>query len=272
MREAFGDQVRMTRTESHFLFNAVVTACPDFPGYVDDPETVASYAGARVNTDDWPYLYLEKPTIAPVYRNLLLCMAGLMAGMLVLLRRIHGPSWTGLPFLFLGMGFMLMESASIVRLSLAFGSTWIVNAVVFFAVLSTVFLANASVQKGWGPSLRVGWIGVIICALANWMFPVQILTALEFPARVALSILVIGSPVFFASACFSRLFAKEIGTGYALGINLIGVMCGGLLEYVSMVTGMRAIWLLVAGVYACACVLHAAKPAPGTAAMPTARI
>ncbi len=253
VRSVFGDQVRMTRTESHFLFNTVITACPDFPEYVDDPDTVADFSGARVNTDDWPYLYLESPTIAPIYRKLFGIMAVLLAVMLIVARRTRDRQGSGAPFFLLGMGFMLMESAAIVRLSLAFGSTWVVNAVVFFAVLSTIFLANYSVQKGWGPTLRAGWVCVIIGVLVNWAFPVQILNGFGFPVRVILSILLIGTPVFFAAACFSRLFEKEESTGYPLGMNLVGVMCGGFFEYVSMLTGMRAVWLLVVVVYFSAC-------------------
>ena len=38
-------------------------------------------------------------------------------------------------------------------------------------------------------------------------------------------------------------------TGYPLGVNVVGAMAGGLLEYVSMAVGMRAVWLAVPGVY-----------------------
>ena len=51
------------------------------------------------------------------------------------------------------------------------------------------------------------------------------------------------------AVCFSRLFARQTYTGYALGINLVGAMGGGLIEYVSMVIGMRSVWLLVLVVY-----------------------
>ena len=36
------------------------------------------------------------------------------------------------------------------------------------------------------------------------------------------------------------------------GINLVGAMAGGLVEYLSMLIGMRAVWLVVLGVYAAA--------------------
>src|SRR5436309_7516068 len=42
---------------------------------------------------------------------------------------------------FLGMAFMLLEVKSLTTFSLLFGSTWLVNSLVFFAILSSVLLA-----------------------------------------------------------------------------------------------------------------------------------
>ena len=67
--------------------------------------------------------------------------------------------------------------------------------------------------------------------------------------RAVLSAILIGAPIYFAAVCFSRLFEKEKITGYPLGINLIGAMCGALLEYSSMYIGMRNVWLVLLGVY-----------------------
>ncbi len=65
---------------------------------------------------------------------------------LFVLRKLEkSPQWH-LDFFFLGVGFSLMESAAIVRLALAFGTTWVVSAVVFAAVLLTVFLANYLIE------------------------------------------------------------------------------------------------------------------------------
>ena len=42
---------------------------------------------------------------------------------------------------FLGAAFMLLETRSLVTFSLLFGSTWLVNSLVFFAILCSVMLA-----------------------------------------------------------------------------------------------------------------------------------
>src|SRR5206468_9988300 len=41
----------------------------------------------------------------------------------------------------LGMAFLLLETRSLVSFSLLFGSTWLVNALAFFAILASVLLA-----------------------------------------------------------------------------------------------------------------------------------
>ena len=67
--------------------------------------------------------------------------------------------------------------------------------------------------------------------------------------RVSICMLLIGVPVFFAAVCFSHIFKKQSITGYPLGINLIGAMAGGIIEYVSMVVGIRMVWLFILVIY-----------------------
>ena len=43
---------------------------------------------------------------------------------------------------FLGAGFMLLETKGVVHLALLFGSTWVVNSIVFFAILVMILLSN----------------------------------------------------------------------------------------------------------------------------------
>ena len=141
---------------------------------------------------------------------------------------------------------------AIVRLALLFGSTWIVNVVVFVAVLLTVFVANLSVMRGVAPPLRASWIGLCTALAASYLFPVQSLLEFALPLRIVASTGLIFVPVYFASVCFSRLFQREEEVGYPLGLNLVGAMAGGWLEYLSMVYGLRSIWLVALVVYALA--------------------
>ncbi len=253
MKEAFGKQTRLHRTDSKFLFNTVIMGSRDLPVFEDSPGNREAFGNDFPSTDDWPYLYLEKPTVAPLYLKLLAAIMVLIAGAFLLLRKLHPVRGLHANFLLLGVGFTLMESAAIVRLALLFGSTWTVNAVVFAAVLFMIFVANASVLKGFAPSLKAAWVGLFLAVLVNWIFPPSLLLELGAPLRALACGVLIGLPVYFAAICFSRLFATEATTGYALGLNLVGAMAGGLIEYVSMLTGMRDVWLVVLAVYLLAC-------------------
>jgi hypothetical protein len=53
-------------------------------------------------------------------------------------------------------------------------------------------------------------------------------------------------PVFFAGIVFIRSFAREGFRGEALGSNLLGALTGGMLESLSMWTGIRSL-LIIAG-------------------------
>lgn len=248
-RAAFGDAVQIHVWDDTRLFNTLVVGARDGEGFEVQPGAREFFSRGTVVTDDWPYLYVRDRTIAPVYRQLMAFVAVLIAGAFLLLRRIHPVSGLHANFLLLGLGFTLMQSSSIVRMSLVFGTTWLVNAVVFTAVLTTMFLGNALVMKGAAPSLRLSWLGLWTFGLLNYFFPLAWLFEVTLGWRALACGLLIGVPVFFASVCFSRLFRDQPVTGYPLGINLIGAMAGGLLEYASMAIGMRGIWIVVVVVY-----------------------
>jgi hypothetical protein len=124
-----------------------------------------------------------------------------------------------------------------------------VSAVVFSAALMMIFLSNLAVLKNRAPSMAASWAGLFVFVGVNYFLPASSLLALGVPMRIAITILLVGLPIFFAGVCFSRLFSEEEQLGFGLGLNLVGAMAGGLVEYLSMVTGMRAIWGLVLVVY-----------------------
>jgi SAM-dependent methyltransferase len=264
VRAAFGDECVLLRESSPALFNVTVLAGRGLPALRDDPRTVAEFGRALPASDDWPFVYLERPTIAPVYLQILFVIVLLVFGAFLLVRRLHAGTGAHFDFLALGLGFSLMESAAVVRFALLFGSTWVVNAVVFTSVLATIFVANLVVLRGRAPALNVSFALLWLAVLANYVFPLNILFATGPLARAVVSGLLVGSPVFFAGLCFSGLFGAQKVTGYPLGMNLVGAMGGGVLEYASMLTGMRAVWLMVLVLYLIAWLAYRRTPSgPG---------
>ena len=252
VRAVFGDESRLLINSSPALFNTTLLGGRNQPAVRDRPENVARYGSGRPVTDDWPFPYLEQPGIAPLYLQLMGVVGLMVLGAFLLLRRIHPVTGLHANFAFLGLGFTLMESSAVVRLALLFGSTWVVNVVVFSAILLTIFVANLLVHFDRAPRLRAVWAALGVFILMNYVFPVSSLVALDGPSRVLAASLLIGLPVLCAALAFSHLFKRESVTGYPLGVNLVGAMAGGLVEYVSMAIGMRAVWLIVLAVYALA--------------------
>ena len=68
--------------------------------------------------------------------------------------------------------------------------------------------------------------------------------------KMAASVLILCLPVFFAGIVFIQSFAAEGFAGAALGSNLMGALVGGLLESLSLWTGMRSMMILAALLYA----------------------
>jgi SAM-dependent methyltransferase len=251
-RGAFGDQSRIYEFQNAFLFNTLMVGTKGNKQFRDEDKHVARYAHGRLATDDWPFAYLERPMIGDLYGKFIGVVLGLVFAAFLLLRVLERGAGRHTPFFFLGVGFTLMEAVAIVRLALLFGSTWIVNVVVFVAVLLTVFVANLSVMHRVAPPLRASWIGLCAALAASYLFPVQSLLEFALPLRIVASTGLIFVPVYFASVCFSRLFQREEEVGYPLGLNLVGAMAGGWLEYLSMIYGLRSIWLVALLVYALA--------------------
>ena len=67
--------------------------------------------------------------------------------------------------------------------------------------------------------------------------------------------------MLFSGIVFARSFAAAPDRARALGANLCGALCGGILQYLSFLTGIRALMLLVVGFY-----LGAAAADPARAA------
>ncbi len=205
----------------------------------------------RLATDDWPFIYLQRPQIHWLYMGMIgtfLLVA--FAGVLLLAPRgtLRRPDW---PFFAMGAAFLLLETKSISFFSLQFGTTWLVNSLAFTGVLLSVLAANLLVQR-YRLGRRVVLFGALFGALAlAYLIPAAWLLGIASPPlRYALSVLLVFSPIFFANLIFSREFRDVDQASRAFGWNLLGAVAGGGLEYLSLVTGQRNLLLLGALCYA----------------------
>jgi hypothetical protein len=102
----------------------------------------------------------------------------------------------------------------------------------------------------WRPiQWRTAATGLVLAMILNYATPVAALVGRPAPIRLLLSILFVGTPVFFASICFARLFRDEESTDLAFGWNLAGAVAGGLLEFTSMQVGLKAMTLIALASY-----------------------
>jgi SAM-dependent methyltransferase len=198
-------------------------------------------------TDDWPFLYLSSKTIPADY---LIVIGILLAVALpaVYILRGRGFGMNDGHFLFLGLGFLLLETKSISDCSLYFGTTWFVTMVVVAGVLLMVLTANLVAMH----INRFGmWMYVLLIATLLLLDFVKrdTILALTFDERLLWSVLVVPLPIFFAGLIFSTSFREASNPSSFFGANLIGAMIGGFCEYLSMKIGNGNLMFLVIGAY-----------------------
>ena len=198
-------------------------------------------------TDDWPFLYLSRKTIPADY----LIVIGILLAItipVVFLLRGRGFGMNDGHFLFLGLGFLLLETKSISDCSLYFGTTWFVTMVVVAGVLLMVLAANLVAMR---MSRFRTWLYVPLIASLLLIYFVKrdSVLALSFDGRLLWSLLVVPLPIFFAGLIFSTTFRGVSIPSSFFGANLIGAMIGGFCEYLSMIMGNKNLMFLVIGAY-----------------------
>jgi hypothetical protein len=205
--------------------------------------------GARIHasTDDWPFFYMPR-RVYPV--SYLVILGMVLLGALALTANFvsERPRSSELSFFLLGAGFMLVETKAITELGLTFGSTWEVIAVVIAGVLLMAFLANAVVQKFGIRRPQLAFILLLASLAAGWLVMGAGGFASTVGGRVA-TVLLLTCPMFFSGIVFSTLLGARGSVSAVMSANLLGAMCGGLLEYNSMYFGFRFLYLVAMGFY-----------------------
>ncbi len=200
-------------------------------------------------TDDHPFAYLVGGGIPGFYQATLLAI---LLGSLAAVRLAAGPFAQMRPYVdlfFMGAAFLLLETSNVVRFALLFGTTWFVNALVFAGILVSVYIAIEVARRV--EFRRPAWLYVPLFAtlVLAWAVPPESLLDLAFVPRFAAAVALGFAPVFIANLVFADRFRDVGSSAVAFGTNLLGAIVGGVLEYGALVTGYRALLIVVAALY-----------------------
>ena len=202
-------------------------------------------------TDNWPFLYMKEPHLPSHYTNALAVV--LLVSVLSVFAVVRGSarrwSWE---FFFLGAGFMLLETKSIIQFALLWGSTWVVASLTIAAVLVMALVANWTVARVEIRRPRLVGAALLALLAVNYVVPVG---TIAFGSRAVESVvysILVFSPIFCAGLLFGSSIKRSEDVTIDYGANLLGSMVGGVAEYLSLLTGFQFLLLLVAAFYVAA--------------------
>ncbi len=196
-------------------------------------------------TDEWPYLYMRERGVPPNYLLMLgLTVVASLALIGLMVPRINFRRTSNWNFLLLGAAFAMLEVRGITEVALVFGSTWITNSIVITAILLMILLANLVVSRTRDVPLRLVYLALFAVLLFDYFVSLRGLLGLNFWLQLLAVGLQVAGPMFFSGIIFARWFEQAEDTSSALGANLMGAVLGALLEYGSLVVGLRQLYLV----------------------------
>ena len=177
-------------------------------------------------------------------------LAAIFAASLLLVRVGGGrsPMRYYVDLAFMGAAFLLLETKNIVQFALLFGTTWLVNSLVFAGVLVAVYLAveTASHLRLPRPLLYAALIASLVL---TWVVPQESLVGLPIVARFCAGSALAFAPIYLANLIFAQRFSDVATSGDAFAANLLGAMVGGVLEYMALITGYRFLLIVIGALY-----------------------
>jgi hypothetical protein len=203
-------------------------------------------------TDDYPFPYLPVRGIPWFY---VWTLALILAASFLTVRWAAGPLRRLRPYTdlaLMGAAFLLLETKNIVQFALLFGTTWLVNSLVFVGVLVSVFLAIEVVRHVRLPHPVFLYLTLLASLAVAWAVPAEDVLALSEVPRFFAATAIAFSPVFLANLIFAQRFKDAGSSTAAFGANLLGAIVGGALEYLALLTGYRFLLIVVGALYALA--------------------
>jgi SAM-dependent methyltransferase len=203
----------------------------------------------KLPEDDWPYLYMKNNFVPIDYLAILSLILVLSVFVVRFSIKQFENVIQNIHFFLLGAAFMLLETKSIIEFSLLFGSSWLVNSIVITAILLMILFANLYLIKFNPKKINFFYLLLFLSLLFLYFFPPKTFVSFASSAKLFLSSFVVALPILFAAMVFGLLFKRSKKTSTALGLNLIGVVLGGFLEYSSLVFGINNLIILGFALY-----------------------
>jgi len=206
------------------------------------------------STDDHPFLYVDDdagllgiPTVYVLAIGLIMLVSLLAIGLVggTQVRRM----WHYRDLFMLGVAFLLLETKSVTGFALYFGTTWLVNALVFGGVLVAVLAAVEVTRRFPTPPLRTMYVVLFGGLVLAWLVPTSWVLSLPFLLRLVVAVALAFIPIMAANVIFAKRFATTADPTIAFGTNLLGAMFGGCLEYIALATGYRSLLIVCAALY-----------------------
>jgi hypothetical protein len=217
----------------------------------DTPHCSSFWSGHEVApvSDDRPFPYLPTASIPNFY---LLVVGLILAASLLVVRAAGGPfrkMSRVIDMFWMGAAFLLLESKNIVQFALLFGTTWYVNSLVFAGVLVSVYVAVETARHVKLPRPALLYVALLVTLIVSYVVPQASLLSLPIVLRFLAATALAFAPVFIANLVFAQRFQNVGSSTTAFGANLLGAMVGGVLEYLSLITGFRFLLVVVAVLY-----------------------
>jgi hypothetical protein len=144
---------------------------------------------------------------------------------------------------------MLIETKAVVEMALLFGSTWVVNTVVFAAVLAMALAGNRFAAWVRPKALWPYYLGLAAAVGVGLAVPTTAFLGWPRPLQIAAACCLTFTPVAVAGVIFAASFGRSTAPDKMFGANVAGALAGGLAENVSVLLGFRWLLLVAGGVY-----------------------
>lgn len=249
-REVFGKDSSWYGLIDAHLFNLMIIAGPGTrnlsnsdASFSNTLKPIPLIENSIIPTDNWPYLYLQNKNIPNMYLVVISILIIISIFTVFALSPVKLKNIDFL-FFFLGCGFLLLETKSVTTFSLLFGSTWLVNAVVFSSILVISTVSNFIVLKKDYKNPYILFSGLLVSLLFLYFFPVSYLLQLQGFVKMIFAGILVALPIYFSSMIFAIAFKNVKNVGIAMGSNLLGAVVGGFCEYSSMILGLNALYII----------------------------